>query len=58
MRRLVVAGLIVSQKGHGGGFKFARPLNEIFFSDILNAINSPEEAEKYTLKMYQKMQIC
>lgn len=39
MRRLVEAGLLESQKGHGGGFKIARPLPEITFADILEAVD-------------------
>ena len=39
MRRLVEAGLLYSRKGHGGGFKFARPLAEIRFADVLNAVD-------------------
>lgn len=37
MRRLVVAGLITSQKGHGGGFQLARTPNAISLQDVLNA---------------------
>lgn len=39
MRRLVEAGLLESQKGHGGGFRFARPLEEIHFADVLTAVD-------------------
>ncbi len=39
MRRLVEAGLLRSQKGHGGGFKLAQPLAEVRFVDVLNAID-------------------
>ena len=39
MRRLVEAGLLHSQKGHGGGFRFARPLDEIRFLDVLEAMD-------------------
>jgi Rrf2 family protein len=39
MRRLVEAGLLDSQKGHGGGFRIAKPLSEIHFSDILEAVD-------------------
>lgn len=39
MRRLVEAGLLDSRKGHGGGFVFARPLSEIRFADILEAVD-------------------
>ena len=37
MRRMVRAGLLLSQKGHGGGFRLARPLGEIRFLDVLLA---------------------
>lgn len=37
LRRLVVAGLLVSQKGHHGGFVLARPARDIRFADILAA---------------------
>ncbi|MBK7581444.1 MAG: Rrf2 family transcriptional regulator [Myxococcales bacterium] len=38
LRRLVAAGLLASQKGHGGGFSLARPASEIQFADVLGAI--------------------
>jgi len=37
MRRMVRAGLLHSQKGHGGGFRLARPRGEIRFLDVLAA---------------------
>ena len=36
--RLVLAGLLDSQKGQGGGFSLSRPAAEIPFIDILNAV--------------------
>ena len=39
LRRLVLAELLVSQKGPGGGFALARPAVEIPFIDILNAVD-------------------
>jgi Rrf2 family protein len=39
LRRLVRAGLLVSQKGHGGGFVLARPAREIRFADVLAAVD-------------------
>ncbi len=45
LRRLVSAGLLKSQKGRGGGFVLARPLSQIFFSDILQAVNYTTEAD-------------
>lgn len=38
MRRLVTAGLLHSQRGHGGGFVLARPAAEISFEEILRAV--------------------
>lgn len=40
MRRLVVAGLLDSQKGHGGGFVLARPPAEIRFVEVLEAMDA------------------
>ena len=39
LRRLVLAGLLRSQKGQGGGFKLARPPGNIRFMDVLAAID-------------------
>ncbi|MBI5849605.1 MAG: Rrf2 family transcriptional regulator [Planctomycetes bacterium] len=39
MRRLVVAGLVDSQKGHGGGFRLSRAPDKIEFESILRAID-------------------
>ncbi|MCC6664181.1 MAG: Rrf2 family transcriptional regulator [Polyangiaceae bacterium] len=38
LRRLVAAGLLSSQKGHGGGFVLARPASKIRFADVLGAM--------------------
>ena len=45
MRRLVEAGLVDSQRGHGGGFRVARDLAKIRFIDILDAVDQglPQE---------------
>lgn len=40
LRRLVLAGLLVSQKGQGGGFTLSRPAAEIRFLDILAAVDA------------------
>jgi Rrf2 family transcriptional regulator, iron-sulfur cluster assembly transcription factor len=45
MRRLVEAGLLNSQKGHGGGFTFARPLCEIRFLEVLDAVDVEVESK-------------
>lgn len=38
LRKLVAAGLLVSQKGHHGGFVLARPARQIRFAEILAAV--------------------
>lgn len=40
LRRLVLAGLLESQTGHGGGFILARPTSEIRFQDVLAAVDA------------------
>ena len=40
MSRLVVAGLAISGKGHGGGFALARARNKIKLLDILVAVDA------------------
>ncbi|MEZ4226782.1 MAG: Rrf2 family transcriptional regulator [Polyangiaceae bacterium] len=45
MRTLVSAGLLSSQKGHGGGFVLTRPAQAILLSDVLDAVDEmPSEA--------------
>ncbi len=39
LRKLVAAGLLDSEKGHGGGFKLARPPKQTRFSEILEALD-------------------
>lgn len=39
LRRLVVADLLVSQRGRGGGFSLSRPASEIRFIDIMRALD-------------------
>jgi Rrf2 family iron-sulfur cluster assembly transcriptional regulator len=43
MRRLVVAGLVDSQRGRGGGFVLTRPPSGIRFADILDAVDYSAE---------------
>ncbi len=40
MRRLVLAGLLRSQKGQGGGFVLSKAPDEIPFIDILTAVDA------------------
>lgn len=44
-RRLVVAELLLSQKGHGGGFGLARPADQVTFSEILAAVDFQPSTE-------------
>ena len=39
MRKLVVAKLVRSQRGHGGGFSLSRPPAKIALADVLRAID-------------------
>lgn len=39
MRKMVAAGLVTSQKGHGGGFKLAREPEQITFKKILETVD-------------------
>jgi Rrf2 family iron-sulfur cluster assembly transcriptional regulator len=39
LRRLVLAGVLTSQKGQGGGFNLSRAPEEIPFADILAAVD-------------------
>ncbi len=43
MRRLVLAGLLESRKGHGGGFSLSRSPEKIFFAEILAATDGLPE---------------
>jgi Rrf2 family protein len=45
LRRLVLAGLLSSRKGQGGGFLLARPAQQIRFQDILTAVDAVPEEE-------------
>lgn len=38
MRRLVLEGLVLSQKGHRGGFRLGKEPKDIRFSDVLRAV--------------------
>lgn len=43
MRKLVNAGLVVSTKGHGGGFRLSRPPGRITYGNILEAMGYEKE---------------
>jgi len=40
LRRLVLAGILESRKGRGGGFTLARPPARISFRDVLEAVDA------------------
>ncbi len=40
LRRLVLAGILESRKGRGGGFTLARPPREIRFREVLAAVDA------------------
>ena len=40
LRRLVVAGVLESRKGRGGGFTLARPAEKISFRNVLEAVDA------------------
>lgn len=40
LRRLVQAGLLESQRGHGGGFVLSRPADQVRFVDVLAAVDA------------------
>lgn len=46
LRRLVTAGLLTSEKGHGGGFILAKAPSRIKFSDILVAVDHGVEPNR------------
>lgn len=40
LRRLVIAGILESRKGQGGGFSLALPVEEVSFRDVLVAVDA------------------
>jgi len=40
LRRLVLAGVLDSRKGRGGGFTLARPAEQISFREVLEAVDA------------------
>ncbi len=45
LQRLTASGLLVSQKGHQGGFRLARPASKIRFCEILEAVEQGGDAK-------------
>jgi Rrf2 family protein len=46
LRRLVLAGLLESRKGRGGGFVLSRPPEQIRFSDVLEAVDASPRQDR------------
>jgi Rrf2 family protein len=46
LRRLVIGGVLHSQKGLGGGFSLSRPPGQIRFMDILAAVDAYPTSER------------
>lgn len=41
MQKLASHGLLIGQRGQGGGYLLARPVNEISLADIIEAVEGP-----------------
>jgi Rrf2 family protein len=41
MQQLAAGGLLVGQRGAGGGYALARPVDEISLADIVEAVEGP-----------------
>lgn len=46
LRKLVTAGLLKAERGHGGGFVLARPAEKILFCQVLDAVQAPKEVKQ------------
>ncbi len=46
LRKLVTAGLLRAEKGHGGGFLLARSAERIFFCEVLEAVQGASEQKQ------------
>lgn len=46
LRRLTAAGLLESEKGHGGGFRLTRPPSKISFADIFAALGEELDSNR------------
>jgi Rrf2 family transcriptional regulator, iron-sulfur cluster assembly transcription factor len=42
LRKLVTAGLLKAEKGHGGGFILAKPAKNILFCQVLEAVQTTD----------------
>ena len=46
LRKLVAAGLLKAEKGHGGGFLLSRPADKIYFCQVLDAVQRSTEPKQ------------
>ncbi|MCO6432243.1 MAG: Rrf2 family transcriptional regulator [Deltaproteobacteria bacterium] len=46
LRKLVTAGLLRAERGHGGGFVLARPAEKILFCHVLEAVQPVKEVKQ------------
>jgi len=46
LRKLVTAGLLKGERGHGGGFLLSRSPEKILFCHVLDAVQGPKEAKQ------------
>ncbi len=58
LRDLVVAELIVSQRGPNGGFSLARPAHKITMLDVVNAVDPIPRIKKCPLGNPAHIQLC
>ncbi len=58
LRDLVVAGLVVSQRGPNGGFSLARPPEQITMLDVVNAVDSIQRIQKCPLGNPEHVRLC
>ena len=52
--RLRKAGLVKSARGPGGGYRLARPLSDLYVSDIILAVDEPIRATRCSLDDHKK----
>ncbi len=51
LRKLVLAGLLHSKRGHGGGFSLARPPRRIAFAQVLEAVGYEADSQRCAFGM-------
>ena len=58
LRDLVVAEMVVSQRGPSGGFTLARPSSKISILDVVNAVDPIDRIKKCPLGNPAHVQLC